>query len=57
VPCKRTALSLVGLEVPHAHIHLITLEERDDIRFQKKISLSPEEMQKTAETIAAYVQL
>ena len=57
VPCKRIALSVVGLEVPHAHIHLIPLEEMDDIRFQKKVSLSPEEMQQTAEAIAAFVEL
>ena len=57
VPCKRIALSVVGLEVPHAHIHLIPLNEMDDIRFQKKVSLSPEEMQQTAEAIAAFVEL
>jgi len=57
VPCKRIALSVVGLEVPHAHIHLIPLDEMEDIRFQKKVSLSPEEMQQTAEVIAAFVEL
>ena len=57
MPCKRIALSVVGLEVPHAHIHLIPLDEMDDIRFQKKVSLSPEEMQQTAEAIAAFVEL
>ena len=43
IPCKRIGLSVVGLEVPHAHVHLIPLNEMDDIRFQKKITLSKEE--------------
>ena len=43
VPCKRIGMSVIGLEVPHAHIHLIPLNEMEDIRFQKKITLSKEE--------------
>jgi histidine triad (HIT) family protein len=43
VPCKRIGMSVIGLEVPHAHVHLIPLNEMDDIRFQKKITLSKEE--------------
>jgi histidine triad (HIT) family protein len=43
VPCKRIGMSVIGLEVPHAHVHLIPLNEMDDIRFQKKINLSKEE--------------
>ena len=43
IPCKRIGMSVVGLEVPHAHVHLIPLNEMDDIRFQKKITLSKEE--------------
>ncbi|MCF8319693.1 MAG: HIT domain-containing protein [Flavobacterium sp.] len=43
VPCKRIGMSVIGLEVPHAHVHLIPLMEMDDIRFQKKITLSNEE--------------
>ena len=54
VPCKRVALSVVGLEVPHAHIHLIPLEEMDDIRFQKKQTCTPEEMQQISDRIASY---
>lgn len=54
VPCKRVALSVVGLEVPHAHIHLIPLEEMEDIRFQKKVSCSPKEMQQIADRIASF---
>ncbi len=43
VPCKRIGMSVIGLEVPHAHVHLIPLNEMEDIRFQKKVSLSKEE--------------
>ena len=43
VPNSRIGMSVIGLEVPHAHVHLIPLNEMDDIRFQKKITLSKEE--------------
>ena len=57
VPCKRVALSVVGLEVPHAHIHLIPLEEMDDIRFQKKEKCTPKEMLQIAERITSYYKV
>ena len=53
IPCKRVGMSVVGLEVPHAHVHLIPLESMEDISFQKKVELSPEVMQETAKAIAA----
>jgi histidine triad (HIT) family protein len=43
VPCKRIGMSVIGLEVPHAHVHLIPLNEMEDIRFQKKVTLSKED--------------
>ncbi len=44
-PCKRVGLSVVGLEVPHAHLHLIPLNTMEDINFtNKKLQLSTEEM-------------
>lgn len=44
-PCKRCGLSVVGLEVPHAHLHLIPLNHMDDINFtRKKLSPSKEEL-------------
>jgi histidine triad (HIT) family protein len=43
VPCKRIGMSVIGLEVPHAHVHLIPINEMEDIRFQKKITISQEE--------------
>jgi histidine triad (HIT) family protein len=47
-PCNRCGLSVVGLEVPHAHLHLIPLNKMDDINFtRKKLSPSDEELKKT----------
>ena len=52
VECKRIGVAVVGLEVPHVHIHLIPLQDMDDMRFQRKTSLSPEEFQELAKEIA-----
>jgi histidine triad (HIT) family protein len=43
VLCKRIGMSVIGLEVPHAHVHLIPLNEMEDIRFKKKVTLSKED--------------
>ena len=43
VPCKRIGMAVIGLEVPHAHVHLIPLNEMDEMRFQNKVSLTQEE--------------
>ncbi|ANH59725.1 HIT family protein [Dokdonia donghaensis] len=43
VPCKRVGVSVIGLEVPHVHVHLIPLQDMDDIRFEKKVSLTDDE--------------
>ena len=51
VPCKRVGMAVVGLEVPHAHVHLIPLNEMDEMRFQNKVSLSKEEFEALAERI------
>ena len=40
VPCKRIGMAVIGLEVPHAHVHLIPLNEMDEMRFQNKVVLS-----------------
>ena len=52
IPCKRIALSVVGLEVPHAHIHLIPINTMDDVRFQKKVNIGESEMQEISNSIA-----
>ncbi|MBF2708874.1 HIT family protein [Flavobacterium soyangense] len=53
VPCKRIGMAVIGLEVPHAHVHLIPLNEMDEMRFQKKVSMSKEEFEALAENIKA----
>lgn len=51
VPCKRVGMAVVGLEVPHAHVHLIPLNEMDEMRFQNKVSLSVAEFEALAKSI------
>ena len=53
VECKRIGVAVVGLEVPHVHVHLIPLQDMDDMRFQRKTSLLPEEFQELAKQIAS----
>ena len=48
VECKRIGVAVVGLEVPHAHVHLIPLQDMDDMRFQRKITLTKEEFEALA---------
>jgi histidine triad (HIT) family protein len=45
VDCKRIGVAVVGLEVPHVHVHLIPLQDMDDMRFQRKVSLPKEEFE------------
>ena len=51
IPCKRVGVSVIGLEVPHVHVHLIPLHSMEDTRFTTKSSLTPEEFQATAKAI------
>ena len=51
VPCKRVGIAVVGLEVPHAHVHLIPLNHMDEMRFHDKVSLSKEEFEALAKSI------
>lgn len=53
IVCQRIGVAVVGLEVPHAHIHLIPINGVQDINFSKpKLSLAKEEMQEIANSIA-----
>lgn len=55
VPCKRIGIAVIGLEVPHAHVHLLPLDEIGDIDFKKpRVQLSTEEFQELASAIAAH---
>ena len=51
IPCLRVGMSVVGLEVPHVHVHLIPLNSVEDISFKSKVSLTQEEFIETANLI------
>ncbi|MFT6959588.1 MAG: histidine triad (HIT) family protein [Polaribacter sp.] len=53
VPCNRVGMSVIGLEVPHVHVHLVPLNEMADIQFAQKVTLSNEEFVALAASIAA----
>ena len=55
IPAKRIGMSVIGLEVPHVHVHLIPLQEMQDIQFKNKVSLSSEEFAATAALIASHL--
>ena len=51
-PCKKIGVSIIGLEVPHVHIHLIPINSIDDMNFSReKLRLSPEELQELANKV------
>lgn len=53
-PCNRCGMSVVGLEVPHAHVHLIPINTADDLNFtREKLKLSPEQLKRVQEKILA----
>ena len=55
--CKRVGVAVLGLEVPHAHIHLIPINTLHDIEFSRpKLSFTEEEFRATAEVIAAAIE-
>jgi histidine triad (HIT) family protein len=53
VPCKRIGMAVIGLEVPHAHVHLIPLNEMGEMTFKHKVSLTKEEFEALAKNIQA----
>ncbi|KGO78927.1 HIT family protein [Flavobacterium beibuense] len=53
VACKRVGVAVVGLEVPHVHVHLIPLNEMDEMRFINKVKLEKEEFEELANAINA----
>jgi len=57
IDCKRIGVAVIGLEVPHAHIHLVPLNNVSDINFERpKLSLSEEEMNEVAQNIRNAIQ-
>jgi len=53
VPCKRVGVAVIGLEVPHVHVHLIPLNEMDEMRFVNKVKLEKEEFEELAKKISS----
>lgn len=52
IPCRRIGVAVIGLEVPHCHIHLVPMNSMDDINFSRpKLSPVPEELSSIAESI------
>jgi len=52
--CKRCGISVIGIEVPHAHVHLVPINSADDLNFtRKKLVLSAEEMAQIQQTIVS----
>lgn len=55
-PCDRCGLSVVGLEVPHAHMHLVPINSSDDLNFTRpKLKLSPERMEQIRNMILEHL--
>ncbi len=58
VDCKRIGMSVVGLEVPHVHVHLIPINAMRDMTFQHKVKMTEEEFKALAEQVAeVYLKL
>ena len=55
IPCKRVGVAVIGLEVPHAHVHLIPMNSMNDMNFNHKLKLSQEELAKTAAKIRSFL--
>ncbi|WP_340077248.1 HIT family protein [Leptobacterium sp. I13] len=55
VPCKRIGVAVVGLEVPHVHVHLIPLNDMKEMTFQHKVTLSPQEFELLAKEIQSKI--
>jgi histidine triad (HIT) family protein len=57
IPCKRVGIAVIGLEVPHAHIHLLPLQSVEDINFSNpKLTVSTDEMQAIAAKIRFHLK-
>ena len=54
IDCKRVGMTVIGLEVPHVHVHLIPLHTMEDARFTTKVNLSKEDFEATANAIAKH---
>lgn len=57
IACKRVGMAVVGLEVPHVHVHLIPLNDMKEMTFQHKVEMNQEELGDLAQEIASNVEL
>lgn len=55
VTCQRVGMSVIGLEVPHVHVHLIPLNSMEDARFISKVAMDEETFEKLAERIRSFI--
>ena len=55
LPCKRVGMSVIGLEVPHVHVHLVPLNTMGDIQFIDKVTLDKQEFEAIATKIASHL--
>ena len=53
IPCKRIGMSVIGLEVPHVHVHLIPINSMNNMRFVEKVKLSSNEFNSLARDISS----
>ena len=56
VPCQRIGMAVIGLEVPHAHIHLVPINKMSDMDFTNKLKISKEELAATAQKISSFFE-
>ncbi|MBZ0327591.1 MAG: HIT domain-containing protein [Altibacter sp.] len=55
VPCKRVGMAVVGLEVPHVHVHLIPLNDMKEMTFKHKVTMLPKDFTKLAKKIQGHI--
>ena len=55
VPCERIGVAVIGLEVPHVHVHLIPINAMKDMTFQSKVSMNQDEFAELASAIGAHL--
>lgn len=55
ISCKRVGMAVIGLEVPHVHVHLIPLNQMSEMTFNDKVNMTQDELAATAKHIASYL--
>jgi histidine triad (HIT) family protein len=55
IPCKRIGVAVIGLEVPHAHVHLIPMNTMSDMNFNNKLKMSQDELAEVAARIRSFL--